>query len=82
MKQKLLSATILLSVCLASCKEAVLSQQQIDYSVQTVAETDVTPTLLRYADDRTSKFIHKYRELSNASVSKKEKKCDVGSSYS
>lgn len=44
MKQKLLSATILLTACLVSCKEAAAPQQQIDYSVQTVTETDVTFT--------------------------------------
>ena len=64
MKQKLLSATILLSVCLASCKEAVLSQQQIDYSVQTVAETDVTLTESYSASIRGRQDIEIYPQVS------------------
>lgn len=64
MKQKLLSATILLSVCLASCKEAVLSQQQIDYLVQTVAETDVTLTESYSASIRGRQDIEIYPQVS------------------
>lgn len=41
MRQELLSVAVLLTVCLVSCKETAAPQQQIDYAVRTVAESDV-----------------------------------------
>lgn len=44
MNRKLLSATVLLTSCLVSCKEAATPQQQIDYSILTVEPTNITLT--------------------------------------
>lgn len=63
MKQKLLSATILLTACLVSCKEAAAPQQQTDYSVQTVAETDVMFTESYSASVRGRQDIEIYPQV-------------------
>lgn len=64
MKQKLWSVTVLLTACLISCKEPLPPQQQIDYSVQTVAETDVTLTESYSASVRGRQDIEIYPQVS------------------
>lgn len=64
MKQRLLIATVLLAACLVSCKEAVPPQQQVYYSVQTVAETDVTLTESYSASVRGRQDIEIYPQVS------------------
>ncbi|WP_180951534.1 efflux RND transporter periplasmic adaptor subunit [Alistipes sp. cv1] len=64
MKQKLLSVTGLLTICLVSCKEAVPPQQPVDYSVQTVARTDVTLTESYSASVRGRQDIEIYPQVS------------------
>ena len=64
MKQRLLIATVLLAACLVSCREAVPPQQQVYYSVQTVAETDVTLTESYSASVRGRQDIEIYPQVS------------------
>lgn len=64
MKQKLLIVTVLLTVCLVSCKEAVPPQQQVYYSVRTVVETDVTLTESYSASVRGRQDIEIYPQVS------------------
>lgn len=64
MKQNLLSVTVLLTVCLISCKETVPPRQQVDYSVQTVAESDVTLTESYSASVRGRQDIEIYSQVS------------------
>lgn len=64
MKQRLLIATVLLTACLVSCREAVPPQQQVYYSVQTIAETDVTFTESYSASVRGRQDIEIYPQVS------------------
>lgn len=64
MKQRLLIATVLLTACLVSCREAVPPQQQVYYSVQTIAETDVTLTESYSASVRGRQDIEIYPQVS------------------
>lgn len=64
MKQQLSSAAILLTACLISCNEAVPPQQHVNYSVQTVTETDVTLTETYSASVRGRQDIEIYPQVS------------------
>ncbi|WP_418421280.1 efflux RND transporter periplasmic adaptor subunit [Alistipes indistinctus] len=64
MRKKLWSATVLLTACLVSCKEIAAPQQQVGYSVQTVAETDVTLTESYSASVRGCQDIEIYPQVS------------------
>lgn len=64
MKQKLLCATILLTTCLVSCRDAADPQQQVEYSVLTVEPTDVTLTESYSASVRGRQDIEIYPQVS------------------
>ena len=64
MKQKLSIAAVLLTACLASCKENIPPQQRIDYSVLTVEPTDVTLTESYSASVRGRQDIEIYPQVS------------------
>ena len=55
---------MLLTACLVSCKEIAAPQQQVGYSVQTVAETDVTLTESYSASVRGCQDIEIYPQVS------------------
>lgn len=64
MKQRLSIGTLLLAVCLVSCKDSVSTQQRIDYSVLTVCPTDVTLTESYSASVRGRQDIEIYPQVS------------------